>query len=86
MIAPNSHDIREGRRERSMEEFEGRGRGMVQISRQHVAPCALKRLELVLGRRGLRMVAVFWAGIPIEVTQEAGVVPRCRLAAIGTPF
>ena len=25
-------------------------------------------------------------GIPVEVTQEAGVVPRCSRAAIGTPF
>ena len=24
--------------------------------------------------------------IPVEVTQEAGVVPRCRRAAIVTPF
>ena len=32
------------------------------------------------------MVAVFWVGVPVEVTQETGVVPRCRCAAIGTPF
>ena len=30
--------------------------------------------------------AAFWAGIPVEVTQEAGVVPRYRRAKIGTPF
>ena len=28
----------------------------------------------------------FWVGIPVKVTQEAGVVPRCRRAAIETPF
>ena len=32
------------------------------------------------------MLVVFWAGIPVEVTQGAGVVPRCRRAAIGTPI
>ena len=32
------------------------------------------------------MVAVFWAGILVEVTQDAGVVPRRTRAAIGTPF
>ena len=30
------------------------------------------------------MVAAFRVGIPVEVTQEAGVVPRCRRAVIGT--
>ena len=39
-----------------------------------------------LGMRGLRMVAAFWPRIPVEVTQEAGVVPRCRRAVIGTPI
>ena len=28
----------------------------------------------------------FRAGIPVEVTQEGGAVPRCRRAAIRTPF
>ena len=32
---------------------------------------------------GLRMVAVFWAGTPVEVTQNVGVVSRCRRTAIG---
>ena len=32
------------------------------------------------------MVAAFWAGIPVEVTQETDVVPRRIRAAIGTPF
>ena len=43
-------------------------------------------LLFVVGTRGLRIVAAFWVGIPVEVTQEAGVVPRCRRATIGTPF
>ena len=51
----------------------------------YVVPC-VKGVEWVLGTRGLRMVAAFWAGIPVEVPQEVGVVPRCRYAAIGTPF
>ena len=55
---------------------------MVQPSEQHVVPC----VEWGLGTRGLRMVAAFWIGIPVEVIQEAGVVPRCRRAAVGTPF
>ena len=58
---------------------------MVQPSQQHVAPC-VKGVEWVLGTRGLRMMAAFLAEIPIEVTQEAGVVPCCRRAAIGTTF
>ena len=60
-----------------MEEFER--------SQQHVAPC-VTGIEWRLGTSGLGMVAAFWAGIPIEVTQKAGVVPRCRCAAIETPF
>jgi len=58
---------------------------MVKPSQQHVTPC-VKGIEWRLGTRGLRRLAAFWAGIPVEVTQEAGVVPRCRNAAIGTPF
>ena len=54
-------------------------------SQQHVAPC-VKGVEWGLGRRGLRMMAACWDGIPVEVTQEASVVPRFRRAAIGTPF
>ena len=49
---------------------------MVQHSQQHVAPC-VKVVEWRLGTRGLRMVAMLWAGIPVEVIQEAGVVPQC---------
>ena len=59
--------------------------GMVQPSQQHVAPY-IKGVEWRLGTRGLRMVAAFLASIPVEVTQEAGVVPRRRAAAIGTPL
>ena len=50
---------------------------MVQGSKQHVAPC-VKGVEWGLGTRGLRMWAEFWTGTPVEVTQEAGVVPRRR--------
>ena len=57
---------------------------MVQPSQQHVAPC-VKRIEWGLGTIGLRMVAAGWVGIPGQVTQEAGLVPRCRRVAIGTP-
>ena len=32
------------------------------------------------------MVVVFWADIPVEVTQDASVVPRRRRAAIGKLF
>ena len=58
---------------------------MVQQIQQHVAPC-VKGVELGLGTIGLRILAAFWAGIMVEVTQEAGVVPRIRRAAIGTSF
>ena len=60
-------------------------RGMVQSSQQHGAPC-VKGVEWELGSRGLRMLALFWASIPVEVAQQAGVVPRCRQVAIGIPF
>ena len=43
-------------------------------------------VEWGLGTRGLRMVAAFWAGIPIEITQKAGVILRCRRGVIGTPL
>ena len=59
----------------------------MQPSQQHVALC-VNGVEWGLGARGLRIVAAFEAGIPIpvEVSQEAGVVPRCRRAAIRTAF
>ena len=61
--------------------------GMVQPSQQHVARC-VKGVEWGLGTRGLRILAAFWAGIPVEVTQEAGVGghSRCRRVAIGISF
>ena len=34
---------------------------------QHVAPC-VKGVEWGLGTSGSRMVAAFWAGIPVERT------------------
>ena len=56
---------------------------MVQPSQQHAAP-RVKVAEWGLGTRGLGMLASFWAGIPVEVTQEAGVVTRLWTLAIGT--
>ena len=57
---------------------------MVQLSRQHVAPC-VKGIEWAgIGHK--RVEAALWAGISVEITQEAGVDPRCRRAAIVTPF
>ena len=44
--------------------------GMVQPSQHHVAPY-VKQIEWGLGTKALRMVAAFWAGFPVEVTQEA---------------
>ena len=41
-------------------------------SQQLVAPC-VKGVEWGLGTRGLRMVAAFWIGILVDVTQEVGV-------------
>ena len=61
-----------------MEQFEDGNAdygGMVQSSQQHVALC-VKGVRWGLGTRVLRMMAKFWAGIPIEVTQETGVVLR----------
>ena len=43
-------------------------------------------VEWRFGTSGLRMLAVIWAGIPVEVTQQADVVQRCRRAAIRIPF
>ena len=59
--------------------------GRVQPSQQHVTPC-LKEVKWVLGTRGLRIMAEFLAGILVEVTHEAVVIPLCRRAAIGTHF
>ena len=50
--------------------------GMMQSSQQHVAPCVIG-IEWGLGTRGFRMLVAFWPGIPVVVTQMAGIVPRC---------
>ena len=42
---------------------------MVQSSQRLVAPC-VEGVEWGLGMTGMRKVATFWAGIPVEVTQE----------------
>ena len=39
--------------------------GMVQPIQQRVAPC-VKGVEWGLDTRGLRIVAAFWAGIPVS--------------------
>ena len=41
--------------------------GMVQSSQQHVAPY-VRVVEWEFGTKGLRMLAAFWAGIPVEDT------------------
>ena len=56
---------------------------MVLSSQQHVEPF-VKGFKGGLGTKGLRILAAFWAGIPVEDTQEVGVAQR--RAAIGTPF
>ena len=50
----------------------------MQPSQQDVAPC-VKGVEWGLGTIGLRMLAAFSARIQVEVRQEAGLVPRCKL-------
>ena len=57
----------------------------MQPSQQHFTPC-VEGVEWGLDTRGLRMLAVFWAGNAVEVTQEDGIVTCCRRTAIGTPF
>ena len=57
----------------------------MQPTQQNIAPC-VKGVEWGLGKRRLRIVAAFWAGIPVEVRQESGIVPRGRRAAIGSPL
>ena len=61
-----------------MKNIERRRRGMFTTGEKWV--------EWGLGKRGLGMLEVFWAGILVEITQEIGVVPCCRRTAIGTPF
>ena len=59
--------------------------GMVPPSQQHIVPC-VKEVEWGLGTRGLRMLAAFWVGIQVEITQEVDVIPRFKRAAIGTTY
>ena len=47
----------------------------MESSQKHVA-LSVKMVEWRFGMRGLRILAAFWVGIPVEVKQEAGVVPR----------
>ena len=69
--------ISETRRGGNVEEFEGNADygGMVQPSQQYVAP-GVEVVEWGFGTEGLRMLAAFSAGIPLEVTRKARVVPR----------
>ena len=78
MIAPNSR-ARKGGKERvevkgeyggtwEKEERNADNEGMVHTSQQYVAP-RVKGVEWGLDTRCLRMVAAFWVGIPVEVTQ-----------------
>ena len=80
MIASNSRALKGGKKEINADYG-----GMVQPSQQPVALC-VEGIEWGLGTRGLRMVAVFWTGIPVEVTQETSIVPRCIRAPIGAAF
>ena len=59
--------------------------GLVQPSQQHLHHVYIKGVQWGLGTRGLGMVASFWVGIPVEVTQEAGVIPRCRRTLFSFP-
>ena len=93
IIAPNSRVRKEGQEEVKgvyqriwgEEEENADYGGMVQPIQQHVAPC-VKGVEVGLDTRCLKIVAVFSAGIPVLVKQEACIVPRCTRAAIGTIF
>ena len=72
-----------------MEEFVGSrvgGECCLRGNGANLSAICLKGVELELGTRGLRMLAAFWAGISVEVTQETGVDLRSKRAAIGTPF
>ena len=61
---------------RVVEEVEGNADYgvMVQPSQQHIASC-MKGIELGLGARDLR-IGIVLDRHPVEVTQDAGVVPR----------
>ena len=77
IIAPN---YREHKREKERGKVKGEYGGvwgeeegnadygrMVQPIQQHIAPC-VKVVEWGYGTRGLRMLAAFWAGFPVEDT------------------
>ena len=50
---------------------------------QSVTCCIMcKRGCVGIVHERLRIVVLFWAGIKVEVIHDAGVVPRCRHAAI----
>ena len=77
IIAPNSR-AHKGKKERGKVkgkyggvcgEMEGNADygGMVQLSQQHVAQC-VKVVQWGFDTRGLRMLAAFWAGIPVKDT------------------
>ena len=44
---------------------------IVQPSHQHVAPC-VEEVDWGLDTRGLRIVAAFWAGIPVSILDCTG--------------
>ena len=84
IIAPNSR-AHKGKNERGEvkgeygevcgeEEGNADYEGMMKSSQQHVASC-IQVVEWGFDSRGLRMLAAFSAGIPVEDTQDAGLVP-----------
>ena len=58
MIAPNSRARKRGRRGGSMDEYEGRRKGMLAT-----ADCSIRHEQKGLGMRGFRMVAAFGTAI-----------------------
>ena len=66
MIAPNSH-AHKGGEEEGNADYGG--------VMHHVAPC-VKVVDWGFGTIGLRILAAFFAGIPVEDTQDSGIVPR----------
>ena len=80
IIAPNSR-AHKGKKERGEVKGEYGGacgeeeEGNTDYGGMVFAPC-VKVVEWGFVTRGLRIMAAFWAGIPVEVTQDAGVVSR----------